>query len=302
MEEVNKINICYSVEELKEIIEDGKYYCLYLAHKDNEGWEKSTSRVYMNNLIDNFIYQPVDIQKEDFDSLRKIYEFVEQKNNILGINQTQPHKSNPVLKEYFKGNNLPTNVDAIIRNNSGELIPYDLNGPSFMSWYKNEVGSFKDKMVIVLGVGGVGEPLVRAIIKEEPKKIFLVDPVDKTNLKEELSSQGNVDYFQKIDDINIEDITDLIFINAAGKEGAENQESVGIFLNQFKNKNYIFVDLRPHMEIPIVERANELGWQGYTGHGMNARNDYVLVQKLVENINIPVLSFEEFKEKVLHAS
>jgi len=302
MEDMKKIDICYSVEELEKIIDDEKYYCLYLAHKDNEGWEKSTSRVYMNNLINNFIYQPIDIKKNDFDSLKKIYEFTEEKGNILGINQTQPHKSNPVLKEYFKGSNLPTNVDAIIRNTKGELIPYDLNGPSFMSWYKDDVGSFEDKIVIVLGVGGVGEPLVRAIIKESPKKMFLVDPVDKNSLKDELSPQGNVEYFQKIDDINIEDLTDLVLINAAGKEGAEDQESVDIFLNQFKDKKYIFVDLRPHMEIPIVERASKLGWQAYTGHGMNARNDYVLVQKMTENIKVPVLSFKEFKEKVLRAS
>lgn len=171
-----------------------------------------------------------------------------------------------------------------------------------MSWYQDEVASFKDKTVIVLGVGGVGEPLARAIIKESPKKIFLIDPVDKSSLKDQLSLQGNVDYFQKIDDIEVEDLTDLVFINAAGKEGAENQESVDIFLNQFKDKKYIFVDLRPHLEIPIVERASELGWQAYTGHGMNARNDYVLVQKMIENIKVPVLSFEEFKEKVICAS
>ena len=68
---MKKIAICFSIEELKKRLDDEKYYCLYLAHKDKEGWDKSTSRVYMNNLIDNFIYQPVDIEKEDFDSLKK---------------------------------------------------------------------------------------------------------------------------------------------------------------------------------------------------------------------------------------
>jgi shikimate 5-dehydrogenase len=299
---MERINIYYSVEELKRNIDDKKYYCLYLAHKDKKRWERSTSRIYMNNLIEDFIYQPIDIEKEDHNSLKEIYELVEERNNIIAINQTQPHKSNPVLKEYFKNITLPNNVDSLIKDNQNKLIPYDLNGPSFISWYKDDIGSFKDKIVFLLGVGGVGEPLARAIIKESPKKLFLIDPVNKNNLKEELSDQGNVEYSEAINNIDTKDISDLIFINAAGKEGVENQETINIFLEEFKNMNYIFVDLRPHIEIPIVKKANELGWKGYTGHGMNAYNDYVLLQKIAKIIKVPILTFSDFKEKVYQAS
>lgn len=31
---MKKIAICFSVEELKKRLDDEKYYCLYLAHKD----------------------------------------------------------------------------------------------------------------------------------------------------------------------------------------------------------------------------------------------------------------------------
>lgn len=300
----SKIDIVRSINDLREIIASNPelYYCLYLAHKDSEGWDRSTSRVYMNNLFDNLVYQPVDIEKDDYDSLRAVYELSESAPNIVAINQTQPHKSNPVLKEYFKDTKLPTNVDAIVKNENGDLLPYDLNGPSFMGWYKDKVGSFENKTVIVLGVGGVGEPLARAIIKENPHMIYMIDPTDKSDLVDELSTLGNVNYYPDIENINNEALSDLVLINAAGKEGIDNQQLVEGFLQKFENQNYVFIDLRPHLNIPIVELAIELGWRGYTGHGMNARNDYVLVEKISKLIDVNPPSFVDFQNKVRDVS
>jgi hypothetical protein len=78
-------------------------FCLYLAHKTKEEWARSTSRVYMNKIDEGLVYLPVDIKKEDYSMIKDIYKLSEESSQIVAINQTQPHKSNLVLKEWFKG-------------------------------------------------------------------------------------------------------------------------------------------------------------------------------------------------------
>lgn len=301
----NLVPVIESVDELREFLKsypDSKF-CLYLAYKDTEGWQKSTSRRYMNQVLPGFIYLPVNIQKDDHESLRQIYELSDQSSQIVAINQTQPHKSNPVLMDWFKSEpNLPTNVDAMIKDESGRLKPYDLNGPSFVGWFTGEVGSFVGKTVLLVGVGGVGEPIARRIIKDKPSKLLLVDPQNKEGLAAELSQNVSTQWYQALDEAKLSRGEDLIVLNAAGKEGATDQSGVYRILNDFSGKSYIFVDLRPQLEIDVVEKAEELGWRAFTGYSMNARNDYELLSKIAEVIDAIPPSFEEFKRLVAEAS
>ncbi len=93
-----------------------------------------------------------------------------------------------------------------------------------------------------------------------------------------------------------------IVINAAGKEGATNESELWELIQ--KGANYgTFVDIRPHLNIKIVEEAKALGWNAHTGHGMNARNDYVLLQGIAKQIPDAVPpSFEKFQRLVAKAS
>ncbi|MCK4592524.1 hypothetical protein KAT63_03765 [Candidatus Parcubacteria bacterium] len=296
-----KIPICNSVKELKRFLT--KYskfkFCLYLAYKDSNDWNKSTSRVYMNQVIDNLIYLPVNIKKDDNDSLKEIYNISESSEQIVAINQTQPHKSNSVLKEWLRNNSV-SNIDALIKDKNKKLVPYDLNGPSFVGWFKDEVDQFQDECVILLGVGGVGEPIARKVIKEKPSKLILVDIVPKTELCAELSKEGTIEYASSLNEIKLND-KKIIFINCAGKEGVSESGTEKLLMKFFK-KDYIFVDLRPHLQIDLVKKATKLGWKAYTGHGMNARNDYSLLTKIAELIGIISMPFDEFKELVAKAS
>jgi hypothetical protein len=64
-----------------------------------------------------------------------------------------------------------------------------------------------------------------------------------------------------------------------------------------------FVDIRPHLDIDIVKEAMRRGWNAQTGHGMNARNDYVLLQGIARQIpDATPPSFEEFQRLVAMAS
>lgn len=298
-----KISVCNSVLGLKEFLNKhkGVKFCLYLGYKDKEEWDKSTSRVYMNQVLPELIYVPVSIQKNDNASLKSVYEIAAENDNIVAINQTQPHKSNPVLKEFFKGENLPANVDALIKDKNKKFQLFDLNGPSFVGWFKDEVSILAGKIVIIFGVGGVGEPIARRISTEKLSSLILIDLVSKNELKEELSEAGEVVFLNNLKDIKISNHKNIVFINCAGKEGADDS-LVAEVLQKYGNENNIFVDLRPYLDIDIVSRAKDLGWRSYTGHGMNARNDYTLLSKIAEIINMTPPSFAKFKEMVAKAS
>lgn len=293
-----KIKVCNSVEEVKDFILKHLYakICLYLAYKDSQAWEISTSRVYMNKINEKLIYLPVNIKKDDFIALKEIYKLSEENKQIIAINQTQPHKSNFVLKEWFANQKIPTNIDFLIKNQNNKLECYDLNGPSFTEWFIEEVTTLKNKSAVLFGVGGVGEPIARRIAKEGLKSLYLIDINSKELLVKELSNNTKVIYQKTLDEIYIEQ-ENLIFINCTGKEGVKDNGAIE-FLKKFKNMNNIFVDLRPQLNIEIVNIARELGWNSYTGYGMNARNDYTLLKKIGELINMKIPSFKEFKKIV----
>jgi shikimate 5-dehydrogenase len=304
----NKIPVASGLEGFASFIEDYPdfNFCPYVAEKDDEGWDKSTSRAYMNQVLPNFLYVPVNIGKDDFEALRRFFDFVQGRQDILAVNITQPHKSSPILRELYLGDAVSeSNVDTLIRNDSGSLEAYDLNSTAFVEWYKADVGSFQDKPVVLVGVGGVGEPIAKKIAAEKPSSLLLVDVSDKSSLAALLAETS---YTPTFFDASLDDLIEsgmlegTIVINAAGKEGATNESELWKLIH----RNIIsgtFVDVRPHLNIEIVEEARRYGWDAHTGHGMNARNDYVLLQGIARQIphsNPPL--FEEFQRLVARAS
>src|SRR3989344_8283060 len=215
-----KISICYTPKAVEQFLvkqEDAKFV-FYLAHKDSDGWEKSTSRVYMNQISPSLIYLPVDIEKDDLESLREIYKIAQENNQVVAINQTQPHKSNPIVKELFQHlTNVPANIDSIVKNQNGELIPFNLNGPAFVDWFVDEVGSVEKNTVILVGVGGAGESIAREVARNRPSELLLIDLMDKQPLAQELSSSDTkVEYVQKFSTYLLVDKPSLVVINATG--------------------------------------------------------------------------------------
>lgn len=299
----DKILVCDGLKELKAYLDKHKEVkiCLYLAEKTKEAWDISTSRVYMNQIDKNFVYLPVNIKKGDMDSIREVYNIAEEDARIVAINQTQPHKSNAVQKEWFKGQRIPDNVDSLVKDKYNKLQCYNLNGPSFASWFEDEVRNFSGNKVIVFGVGGVGEPIARIIANSNLESMYLIDIYSKEDLAKELSKNTNVEYVNNLSKVDFNTNSKLILINCAGKEGGDDKELKTV-IKQLKNMNHIFVDLRPQLNIEIVNVAKEYGWDAYTGFGMNSRNDYVLLQKIQELTGIKIPSFKEFEKLVASAS
>ncbi len=293
----SKIPIAHGVKEAKMFLEKypDHYFCFYLAHKPEEDWDKSTSRVYMNQAFDNLIYLPVDIEKSDVTELEIFYQLVQGETRVIAINHTQPHKSNVVLRRIVTNTE---NTDTVFKEKE-QLVGYDLNAPAFVEWLLGEIGSLKDKTVLLIGIGGTGEPIAKRFSSEGLNRLVLVNHSSRSELAIHLSENIPTEYHSSLVGIDLPD-NDLIVINAAGKEGA-NEDSDLYTLLQTHTGN-IFVDIRPHLDIPIVEKAKELGWSAFTGHGMNARNDYVMTEKLAAIMDEKPPSFEDFRKLVAAAS
>lgn len=304
----DKIPVAEGVEGFKTFIDryPNFIFCPYVAEKDAESWNKSTSRVYMNQVLPNFLYVPVNVPKGGLDSLRAFFEFVQDRTDIPAVNITQPHKSSSVLRELYLGDaNSDANVDTLIRDEKGKLEPYDLNSTAFVEWYEEEVGPFQDKAVVLVGVGGVGEPIAKKIAAKKPQSLLLVDVADKSAFAHQLAgaSQVNVAFDSSLRQaIETGLPAGVVLINAAGKEGATNESELWSLVDKGA-KGGVFVDIRPHLDIEIVEEAKRHGWNAHTGHGMNARNDYVLLQGIAALIpGATPLSFEKFQQLVARAS
>jgi shikimate 5-dehydrogenase len=301
-----KIPVAIGGEGFKAFIENYPDFavCPYVAHKEPEGWNKSTSRVYMNQVLPNFLYVPVDIKKGDAEELQHFFELVEDMDRVPAVNITQPHKSAPTIRAMFLGGqNASENVDTLIRNAKGKLVPYDLNAPAFISWFNDEVGSFEDKPVVLVGVGGVGEPMAKRIAAQHPSRLVLVDPTDKSDLAESLAQLTATEYRASLSEVDGSSLPKgVVVINAAGKEGATDESGINQVLEAHAGKEGVFVDIRPYLEIDVVEKAKELGWDSHTGHGMNARNDYILLTGIIDNLKVTPPTFEHFKELVAQAS
>ncbi len=298
---MDKIAVFKTLEEIKKYIKENltKKICLYIAEKTPEAWDISTSRVYMNEINDNFSYLPINIEKDNLDLIREIYDYSESCMQIVAINQTQPHKSNSVMKERFMNNEIK-NIDSLIKNDKGKLEPYNLNGFSFTSWFEDEVDNFYNKTVIVFGVGGVGEPISRRLAELNIKQLYLVDICSKEKLVEELSKKTKVKYYNSLNAINIDD-DNIVLINCAGKEGADDS-TINKMIDEYSSIKNIFIDLRPQLNIEIVEYAKSKLWKAYTGFGMNSRNDYSLLELIKKYSDITIPTFKEFKELVKSAS
>lgn len=304
----NKIPVADGLEGFASFAEKypGFTFCPYVAEKDAESWNKSTSRIYMNQVLPKFLYVPVNIAGGDLDSLSTFFKSVQNRTDVPAINITQPHKSSPVLRKLYLGDaNSEENVDTLIRNKEGRLEPYDLNSTAFVEWYKADVGPFQDKSVVLVGVGGVGEPIAKRIAAEQPSSLLLVDVANKTHFATQLAEASQVETtfepsLQRVLDSGLP--TGAIVINAAGKEGATDESELWRLIQKGAHEG-AFVDIRPHLDIDIVEEAKQRGWDARTGHGMNARNDYVLLQGIARQISgATPPSFEEFQRLVAKAS
>jgi shikimate 5-dehydrogenase len=175
----------------------------------------------ITNVVLLFSFE-IQVAKDNLGALDDFFSFVQNRKDIPAVNITQPHKSSPVLRELYLGDaNNEANVDTLIRNDEGKLEPYDLNSTAFVEWYKGKVGPFSNRPVVLVGAGGVGEPIAKKIAAEKPSNLLLVNVADKSNFAASLgeTTQAPTSFASSLEGILESGLP-------AGKEGAENESEL----------------------------------------------------------------------------
>ncbi len=87
-----KIPVARGYDGFQEIQEQfpGFTFTPYLADKDEGGWDASTSRVYMNQVLPNFLYVPVNIPGGDTAGLTEFFDAAAADPSVAAINITPP--------------------------------------------------------------------------------------------------------------------------------------------------------------------------------------------------------------------
>lgn len=98
-----KIPVMKGPDEFQAFIEQYRHFifCPYIADKTTDEWEVSTSRQYMNQAVERFLYVPVNIDAGNGAELARIVQLADNDQRIAAVNITKPHKSAPVFREYF---------------------------------------------------------------------------------------------------------------------------------------------------------------------------------------------------------
>lgn len=301
----SKVPVMHSAEEARRFIDEhyDRSFCLYLAEKNEAGWDRSTSRVYMNELWPELVYLPVNVPAGDLDELGRVYDLaVADEDQIVAVNHTAPHKSNPVLRDRFT---LADHADVLIRPfGDWEIVALDLNGPSFFGWLDQMYppADRQKAVVVIVGVGGVGTPLARVFARQGCGALLLVEPRDISELKTELGSHVAVDWYRTLEEMPVEwPHRPFLVVNCSGKEGSGIPGIEQLFAGR-RDFGDFFCDLRPQLELDTVRAAQAAGWQAYTGEPFNAANDFHLACQIAAAIGRPAPDFVAFRKRVRAAS
>lgn len=289
------VPVARSVKDILSMLERYRRYsfCLYLAEKTPSQWRSSTSRRYMNRFMRSCIYLPVNVSADDRRLLSSVYQLARKEPRIVGINHTAPHKNNAVLRRIFRLSRNVAVIDVVVRSRAKVFRPLQLNGPSFIRWYE-EVGSLRGRKVLVLGYGGAGEPIARAIALQRPSSIAVMEK--RSGVIPRNLSGISVIHLYNFAELPAGDWD--VVVNATGTVPMGLQT----LLSQLSRRGRVFIDLRPNARVAIVTTARKMGWRAFTGVGMNIENDYELFRSLARVVSETPVSYQLFEQEVRKVS
>jgi hypothetical protein len=190
--------------------------------------------------------------------------------------------------------------DYLIRAGESFRIA-DGNGKAFVQMTRelaeDDKLSFAKITVVIVGVGGAGELAARAIIKERPARLILVDKLDKSKLAEEVGAE----FYQGID--IVPDLTGerLVIIDATAhfEEGVQRCVALPL-VEKYNGEANIFIDYNMHTGIGAY---NYLKCRAGVGKEYVAVTNYVMVQEIIKaakslGVALTPVSREMFDQKV----
>lgn len=121
----------------------------------------------------DMIYLPFEVRPEDLrDALQGIRSL-----NILGVNLTQPHKTNALeyLDELSEEAEHIGAVNTVV-NREGTLIGYNTDATGFGQSLREDYGfDPRGKRVVVFGAGGAGRAICWALSQAGPQRLVIVN-------------------------------------------------------------------------------------------------------------------------------
>ena len=221
---------------------------------------------YMGN---NYIYSAFNVKPQD---LSKAIEGI-RALNIRGVNVTAPHKINVMqyLDEISPDAKILGSVNTVV-NNNGVLTGYNTDSEGFYTSLVKAGITVKNSNILVMGCGGVVNPTLIRIIKEQPNSITLLNRTKEKAIDFAEKIYNITGYRIKTDISNI-DYNIIINTTMAGMEhniDALPWDSIdGLDCEKYFNKNVSAVDMiyNPE-ETKFLKMAKDKGCKTLNGLGM----------------------------------
>lgn len=297
----NQIPVLHSAKAFRSFLEDNPCHVMvpYLLYREKpEDLLLSSSAMHMNWLWPSLLYIPLNISGEDHGALREIYGAALEYERVLFLNHTTPHKSNAVMQEIFgKGDG----GDYLIRRKDSFIIS-EGNGRAIVEMVQGLLGSddFTRATFVIVGAGGAGTLAAKAVREKNPKRIILVDLVDKSGLARELGA----DFFKGVEELPDLRNEWLVTIDATTRTEAEFRKSIAHdFLLKTDCFDNVFIDY--NVNLPVGTYRNRKT-RCAVGRQYLAITNYIMVQEIVKaaasvGIKLPPIAREDFEKKVMES-
>jgi len=305
--------IAWSPQEFASLLRENPHMYImgYMGEKDKEGWAYSTSRFAMNRLWGNFAYIPINIADSDETAIKAAYEIIRSYPNALGINHTNPHKSNDVMRSFFSPNSnpggLPVEGDVVIRSGGGFRIA-DCNGiaGAEMACELLSPQSIHSATVAVIGAfGASGRLITQALLNRKPGELILCDIAERPQYQKALSELAESNgvpcsFFKSVDELP-KLSSPVCFINATRHTNARSGISIIGLLNNYNAPGNAALDLIMADEAAEAELSS-LSMKTYNGYDYGAKTNWLLTL-LIEEVcpGLKHVSEAEFRALALSA-
>ena len=231
----------------------------------------------------NAAYDKKEINEKDIKSI--ISEIKNEK--IIGINVTVPFKKKviPFLDELSPEANESQSVNTIYYQNE-KLIGHNTDISGFELAIKYSKYDIKNKIVFILGAGGVVSSIIIALKKMGAEKIII-----SNRTKSKAEDLKNI--FNKLEIIDWGETPNFDMIINATSIGLKNEDGIKLDYSQIEPNKFFYDVIYNPKETIFLKRAKLFGNRAENGKMMfiyQAHQSFTIWHKLMPEINEEVIN------------
>ena len=229
-----------------------------------------------NNI--NAVYDKKEINEADIESI--ISELKNEKIN--GINVTVPFKKKiiPFIDELSLEANESQSVNTIY-SQSGKLIGHNTDISGFELAIKYSKYDVKDKIVFILGAGGVVSSIIIALKRMGAAKLII-----SNRTKSKAEDLKNI--FNELEIVGWEETPNFDMIINATSIGLENEDGIKLDYSKIEPNKFFYDVIYNPKETIFLKRAKLFGNKAENGKMMfvyQAHQSFTIWHKLMPNID-----------------